>query len=74
MKNIDFGSSILATSGRISSDMVLKAVAAGVPVLASQRSVTTLAVEIAEAAGIALVGRLSKPDRIILGQKDRIMD
>lgn len=74
LKGIDFGSAILATSGRVSSDMVIKAAAAGVPVIASQRSVTSLAADMAASAGIAVVGRLNKPDRLVLGQTDRIID
>jgi len=74
LRGIDFGSAVLATSGRVSSDMVLKAMSVGVPVIVSQRSVTTLAAAIAESVGIAIVGRLNKPDRIILGQTDRITD
>ncbi len=74
LKGIDFGSAILATSGRVSSDMVIKAATAGLPVIASQRSVTSLAADMASSAGIAVVGRLNKPDRLILGQRDRIVD
>lgn len=73
LKGIDFGSAILATSGRVSSDMVLKAARAGVPVIVSQRSVTSLAVDIASSAGIAVVGRLNKADRLVLGQAGRII-
>lgn len=69
---VDFGSSLLATSGRISSDMVLKAARAGVPVLLSPRSVTTMAADLADRADIAIVGRLSKSDRLITGNKKRI--
>ncbi|HUV29856.1 MAG TPA: formate dehydrogenase accessory sulfurtransferase FdhD [Acidobacteriota bacterium] len=72
LHGVDFGAAILATSGRVSSDMVLKSARAGVPVVTSQRSVTTLAAEIAAAAGIAVVGRLNRPDRVVLGRVDRI--
>lgn len=71
-RNIDFAQVVLATSGRISSDMVLKAVRAGIPIVSSSRSVTTLADKIARKAGIAIVGRLGKRTPIILGKKDRI--
>ena len=74
LADVDFGSTILATSGRVSSDMLLKAAVAGIPIIASQRSVTTLAAQLAASAGIAIVGRLSKPDRVVLGQTDRITD
>ena len=73
LNGAEFGASLLATSGRISSDMVLKAARAGVPVLLSPRSVTTMAADLAERAGIAIVGRLSKSDRLITGNKERII-
>jgi FdhD protein len=72
MGGADFGCSVLATSGRISSDMVLKASRAGVPVVLSPRSVTTMAADLADRADIVIVGRLSKPDRLITGNKKRI--
>lgn len=73
LKGIGFDRTVLATSGRVSSDMVLKAAAAGVPIIVSQRSVTSLAAHIASSAGIAVVGRLTKPDRLVIGQTDRII-
>jgi FdhD protein len=74
LKSVDFSSGILATSGRISSDMVLKAARAGVPVVVSQRSVTTLAADLAGSAGVAIVGRINRRDRVVLGQTNRIRD
>ncbi len=47
----------LITTGRLSSDMVLKSLGAGFPFLATRSIPTSLAVEIAEQTGITLVGR-----------------
>ena len=47
---------ILATTGRISYEMAVKAAKARVPVVVSRTAATDLAVEIADALGIALVG------------------
>jgi FdhD protein len=47
---------VLTISGRISSEMVLKSVAMGTQILISRTSPTALAIEIAEKAGICLVG------------------
>jgi FdhD protein len=74
LKDIDFASAILTTSGRISSDMVLKAATAGVPIIVSPKSITTLAVDLASSAGIAAVGRLGRQGRIIAGQVGRIAE
>lgn len=69
----DFGSSVLATSGRLSSDMVLKAHRAGVPIVISQHSVTSMAIEIARAARIALVSRFGRRDEDVFGERHRII-
>jgi len=47
---------ILMISGRISSEMVMKSVAMGTQILISRTSPTAMAIEIAETAGICLVG------------------
>ena len=73
LKSVDFSQTILATSGRISSDMVVKAALAGIPMLVSPRSVTTLATGLAEKAGIGIVGRLGKKEMVILGNTSRIL-
>lgn len=52
----DLSRCFLATTGRISSEMVSKCRRAGIAVIASRGATTTLAIEAAEAAGITLVG------------------
>ncbi len=47
---------VLLTSGRLSSEMVLKAVRSSIPVLVSRSATTTLAVRMAGSAGLTLVG------------------
>lgn len=69
----DFGLSALATSGRISSDMILKARRAGIPIVISQHSVTSMAIEIARAAGIALISRFGRRDEERFGETRRIV-
>jgi FdhD protein len=53
----------LIITGRASSEIVLKAAAAGVPVLASMSAATALGVEMAERYGLTLVGFL-RPRRM----------
>jgi FdhD protein len=68
----DFTACVLVTSGRISSDMMFKAIRAQIPIVASQHSVTSMAVELADLAGIALIGRLRRQKHDLYGRVDRI--
>lgn len=52
----EFRNTILYSSGRISSDMMLKAARAQIPVVVSKTAPTSLAVDIAEECGITLIG------------------
>lgn len=51
-----FHNTILYSSGRISSDMMLKAARAQIPVVVSKTAPTSLAIDIAEESGITLIG------------------
>lgn len=51
------GDKILYTTGRLSSEMVLKAAQLGVPVLVSRNGVTAMGHELAERMGLTLIGR-----------------
>ena len=50
------GNKTVLTTGRSSSEMVLKSVRAGIPVIVSHSAPTSLAVELAEKLGATLVG------------------
>jgi len=52
----EFHNTILYSSGRISSDMMLKAARAQIPVVVSKTAPTSLAVDIANESGITLIG------------------
>jgi FdhD protein len=55
-KNLNFGECIALTSGRISSEMLIKAAKRGIPVIASRSAPTVLAVELANRLNITLAG------------------
>jgi len=70
---LPLGAALMAVSGRLSFEIVQKAAAAGVPILAAVSAPSSLAVELAEEVGITLVGFLRNgtfnlychPDRIV---------
>jgi FdhD protein len=70
----DFHSSMIMTTGRISTDMILKAVNIGSPIIVSRSIPTTLTLEIAEKLGITIVGRVISNRPIIYTYKERIAD
>lgn len=56
LKGVDLKRKVILTTGRISSDIVVKAAGAGVPMVVSHSAPTDLALEIAEAANITILG------------------
>lgn len=56
INNTNFKGGILLTSGRVSSEMIAKAVRMDIPFVISRTSPTSLAVELAEEVGITLIG------------------
>ncbi len=57
-ENIDLKDTLLMSSGRVSSEMVIKAVRLGIGLIASRTSPTEQAVQLCEKAGITLIGYL----------------
>ena len=57
-----FSDTHLLTTGRVSSDMVIKAIRAGIPAVISVSVPTSLAVEIAARAGLLLIGRAARSE------------
>lgn len=56
LNQIDTSSSFLFTSGRISSDMLIKATLAGIPIIISRSAPTSLAVSLAKKYGVTVIG------------------
>ncbi len=56
LEGIDMGDKVLLTTGRISSEILIKAAKMGVPVLASRSAPTELAVRHAEELGVTIAG------------------
>ncbi|WP_297433223.1 formate dehydrogenase accessory sulfurtransferase FdhD [uncultured Cetobacterium sp.] len=71
-KDFDLKNSVITTTGRLSLDMVLKAVATKIPVVATISIPSSLAIELAEKLGVCLIGRIGKNDPIIYTFENRI--
>ncbi len=57
-ENVEAGNKILYTTGRLTSEMVIKTAMMGIPVLASRSGFTAWGVELAQSVGMTLIGRL----------------
>jgi FdhD protein len=63
---------VLCVSGRIGFEIVQKAVAAGIGVLAAVGAPTSLAVQLAERAGLCTVGFLGRERFVVYSARDRV--
>ena len=64
---------ILYTTGRLTSEMVIKTAMMGIPVLASRSGFTAWGVEIACQVGLTLIGRMKGKRFICLAGEDRLI-
>ncbi|TKZ22337.1 formate dehydrogenase accessory sulfurtransferase FdhD [Shimia litoralis] len=63
---------ILYTTGRLTSEMVIKTALMGIPVLASRSGFTAWGVEIAQQVGLTLIGRMRGQRFVCLSGNDRV--
>ncbi|WP_299563526.1 formate dehydrogenase accessory sulfurtransferase FdhD [uncultured Sulfitobacter sp.] len=64
---------ILYTTGRLTSEMVIKTAMMGIPVLASRSGFTAWGVEIAQQVGLTLIGRMKGKRFICLSGESRLV-
>jgi FdhD protein len=67
------GDKIMYTTGRLTSEMVIKCALMGIPVLASRSGFTAWGVEIARQVGLTLIGRMRGKRFICLSGEDRLV-
>src|SRR6186997_1627393 len=64
---------IFYTTGRVTSEMVIKTVRMGIPILVSRSGFTAWGVELARKAGLTLIGRARGKRFVALAGEDRIV-
>jgi FdhD protein len=72
MKKIHFGRTVAASTGRQPSEMIIKCRHAGIPIIVTKAVPTTLAVELAEKAGITIAGLVRGNTMIVYAHPERI--
>ncbi|NQW10416.1 MAG: formate dehydrogenase accessory sulfurtransferase FdhD [Alphaproteobacteria bacterium] len=64
---------IFYTTGRLTSEMVIKTVHMGIPVLVSRSGFTAWGVELARETGLTLIGRMKGKRFVVLAGQDRLI-
>jgi len=72
-ENVTPDDKILYTTGRLTSEMVIKTAMMGIPVLASRSGFTAWGVEIAQQVGLTLIGRMRGKRFVCLAGEDRLV-
>jgi FdhD protein len=72
MNGIPAGDKIFYTTGRLTSEMVIKTVQMGVPILISRSGFTAWGVDLARQAGLTLIGRAKGKRFIALAGLERL--
>lgn len=70
---IDPADKIFYTTGRLTSEMVIKTVKMGIPILVSRSGFTAWGVDLARQAGLTLIGRARGKRFIVLAGEDRLI-
>ena len=72
-ESVQAGDKLLYTTGRLTSEMVIKTAMMGIPVLASRSGFTAWGVEIARQVGLTLIGRMKGKRFICLSGEERLI-
>ncbi|MFT6074498.1 MAG: FdhD protein [Yoonia sp.] len=72
-EGVDATDKMLYTTGRLTSEMVIKTAMMGIPVLASRSGFTAWGVEIAQQIGLTLIGRMKGQRFVCLAGEERLI-
>ena len=73
LNGVSGGDKIFYTTGRLTSEMVIKTVMMGIPILVSRSGFTAWGVELARQAGLTLIGRARGKRFTVVSGNDRIV-
>lgn len=73
MENINPERMVLYTTGRLTSEMIIKTVLMQIPILISRSGFTAWGVDLAKKAGLTLIGRFKGKRFVVLSGKDRVI-
>ncbi len=71
-RGVDFGRTLAASTGRLPTEMITKCRATGIPIIATKGVPTTLAIEMAAAAGITIAGMVRGETMLVYSHPERI--
>ena len=71
--DMDASDKILYTTGRLTSEMVIKCVMMGIPYLVSRSGFTAFGVDLAKQANLTLIGRARGARFMVLSGHERIL-
>jgi FdhD protein len=74
LHNLSLDDKMLITTGRLTSEILIKAAKVGIPVLASRNTATTLAIELAKSLNITLIGYARAGKFTVYSGEERIQD
>ncbi len=73
LNEIPAADKIFYTTGRLTSEMIIKTVKMGIPILASRSGFTAWGVELARRSGLTLIGRMRGKRFVVLSGEERIV-
>ncbi|MEW6621003.1 MAG: quinolinate synthase NadA [bacterium] len=73
LQGIEVANKILLSTGRISSEMVLKSARLGIPILVARSCPTTSAIQLADTAGMTIIGQVKAGSMNIYTHQRRII-
>jgi FdhD protein len=71
LDRLDGGDKIFYTTGRLTSEMVIKAAQMGIPFLVSRSGLTQMGYEIAQKVGITMIGRATNKHFLLFTGEER---